>query len=99
MANRKSYTGFPACHEPRFYAAPNFLEMGIKYLNLWSFIQVSTIKDKKSAAKFHYIKTISGKVIAQSIALSGINILAGVRPPPPEILAETDPPSHDGSEI
>ena len=30
-------------------------KMGIKYLNLSSFIQVSTIKDEKSAAKFHYI--------------------------------------------
>jgi len=25
-------------------------------------------KDEKSAAKFHYIKTVSGKVVAQSIA-------------------------------
>jgi len=30
MANRKSYTGFPTSHQPRFYAAPNFLKMGIK---------------------------------------------------------------------
>jgi len=49
MVNRKSYTGFPTSHQPRLYAAPNFLKMGIKYLNLSSFIQVSTIKDKKSA--------------------------------------------------
>jgi len=67
MANRKSYTGFPTSHQPRFYAAPNFLKMGIKYLNFSFFMQVS-IKDEKSAAKFHYIKTISGKVVAQSIA-------------------------------
>jgi len=53
--NRKSYTGFPTSHQRRFYAAPNFLKMGIKYLNLSSFIQVSTIKDEKSAAKCHYI--------------------------------------------
>ena len=39
MMNRKSYTGFPTSHQPRFYAAPNFLKMGIKYLNLLSFIQ------------------------------------------------------------
>jgi len=33
--------------------------------------------DEKSAAKFHYIKTVSGKAVAQSIILSGgINILA-----------------------
>jgi len=34
MTNRKSYTGFQTSHQPRFYAAPNFLKMGIKYLNL-----------------------------------------------------------------
>ena len=42
--------------------------MGIKCLNLSSFMQVWTIKDEKSAAKFHYIKTVSGKVVVQSIA-------------------------------
>jgi len=62
MANKKSYTGFPTSHQPRFYATPNFPKMGIKYLNLSSFIEVSTIKDEKSAAKFHYIKTVSGKL-------------------------------------
>ena len=69
MANRKSYTGFPTSHQPRFYAAPNFLKMGIKYLNLSSFI-----KDDKSAAKFHYIKTVSGKVVAQSVAFGVVSI-------------------------
>jgi len=62
MANRKSYTGFPRSHQPRFYAAPNFLKMGIKYINLSSFLQVSTIKDDKSAAKFHYIKISATKL-------------------------------------
>ena len=28
----------------------------------------STIKDEKSAAKFHYIKTVSVKVVTRSIA-------------------------------
>jgi len=74
MAYRKSYTGFPTSHQPRFYAATNFLKIGIKYLNLSSFTQVSTIKDEKSAAKFHYIKTVSGKVVAQSIALRVVSI-------------------------
>jgi len=83
MANRKSYTGFPTSHQPRFYAAANFLKMGIKYLNLSSFIQVSTIKDEKSAAKFHYVKTISGKVVAQSIAFRVVSIYwQGVAPFP-----------------
>jgi len=59
--------GFPTSHQPRFYAAPNFLKMGIKYLNV-VFRAISRIKDEKSAAKFHYIKTVSGKVVAQSIA-------------------------------
>jgi len=31
--------GFPTSHPPRFYAAPNFLKMGIDYLNLSSFGQ------------------------------------------------------------
>jgi len=66
--------GFPTSHQPRFYAAPNFLKMGIKYLNLSSFTQVSTIKDEKSAAKFRYIKTVSGKVVAQSIAFRVVSI-------------------------
>ena len=70
MTNRKSYTS----HQPRFYAAPDFLKMGINYLNLSSFIRVSIMKDKKSAAKFHYIKTVSGKVVAQSIAIRVISI-------------------------
>jgi len=68
MANRKSYTGFPTSHQPRFCAAPNFFKMGIKYLNLSSFILVSTIKDEKSAAKFYYTTTVSSKVVAQSVA-------------------------------
>ena len=74
MANRKSYTGFATSHQSKFYAAPNYLKMEIKYLNLSSFIKVSTIKDEKSAAKFHYIKTVSGKVVAQSIAFRVVSI-------------------------
>jgi len=55
-------------HQPRFYATPNFLKMGIKYLNVSSFWTISTIMDEKSAAKFHYIKTVRGYVVAQSTA-------------------------------
>ena len=62
-------------HQPRFYAAPNFLKMGIKYLNLSFFWTISTIKDEKSAVKFHYIKTLSGKVVAQSIAFRVVSII------------------------
>ena len=32
------------------------------------FETISTIKDETSAAKFHHIKTVSSKVVAQSIA-------------------------------
>jgi len=59
---------------PRFYAAPNFLKMGIKMprsVVLWT---TSTIKDEKSDAKFHYIKTVSGKVVAHSIAFRVVSI-------------------------
>jgi len=48
--------------------------MGIKCLNLSSFWTISTIKDEKSAAKFHYIKTVSSKVVAQSIAFRVVSI-------------------------
>ena len=58
-------TGFPTSHPPRFYAAPNFLKMGIKVPRSVVFWTTSTIKDEKSAAKFHYIKTVSGRVVAQ----------------------------------
>jgi len=77
MANRKSYTGFPTSHQPGFYTAPNFLKMGIKYLNLSSFIEVWTIKDEKSAAKFPGIKTVSGKVVAQSVAFRVVSLAGG----------------------
>jgi len=33
-----------------------------------------TIQDEKSAIKFHYIKTVSGKVVAQSIAFQVVLI-------------------------
>jgi len=36
-----------------------------KFVVFWT---ISTIQDEKSAAKFHYIKTVSGKVVAQAIA-------------------------------
>jgi len=74
MTNRKSYMGFPTSHQRRFYAASNFIQMGINYLNLSSFWTISTIQDEKSAARFHYIKTVSGKVVAQSIAFRVVSV-------------------------
>jgi len=68
--------------------------MGIKMHRFVIFWTTSTIKDEKSAAKFHYIKTVSGKVgSAFNCLSSGINILAGGRPLPPEILPPSDLPS------
>jgi len=52
-------------HPSRFYAALNFLKMEIK---MPGFVVTSTIKDEKSAAKFHYIKSVSDEVVAHSIA-------------------------------
>ena len=44
---------------------------------------MSTIKDEKSAAKFHYIKTVSGKVVEQSIAFRVVSTYwQGVAPFP-----------------
>jgi len=58
--NKKA--SFPTSYPPRFYAAPNFLKMGIKLPRFVVFGTTSTIKDEKSAAKFHYIKNVSGKL-------------------------------------
>jgi len=47
------------------------------------FRTTSTIKDEKSAAKFHYIKTVGGRVVAQSIAFQVVWIYwQGVAPFP-----------------
>ena len=51
---------------------PNFLKMGIKMSRAVVFW--TTMKDEKSAAKFHYIKTVSGKVVEHSIAFRVVSI-------------------------
>ena len=67
----------------RFYAAPNFLKMGIKIPRFVVFWTTWTIKDEKSAAKFHYIKTVSGDIVAQSNAFRVVSIYwQGVAPFP-----------------
>jgi len=38
------------------------------------FWTIWTIQDEKCAAKFHYIETVSGKVVAQSIAFRVVSI-------------------------
>jgi len=55
-------------YQPRFYAASNFFNMWDKLPKFVDFWTISTIKDEKSAAKFYYIKTVSGNVVARSIA-------------------------------
>ena len=58
------------------------------------------MKDEKSAAKFHCIKNVSGNVVAQSIAFRVVSIYwQGDYPFPPEILAPSDLPPPEGSEI
>jgi len=66
--------GFPTSHQPRLYAPSNFLKMEIKYPNFVVFWTISTIRDEKSAAKFYYIKTVSGTVVSQSIAFRVVSI-------------------------
>ena len=75
--------------------ASNTCASGNKLRRFVVFWTISTIKDKKSAAKFHYIKkTVSSKVVAHSIAFRVVSIyLAGGRPLPPEILPPSDLPS------
>ena len=53
------------------------------------------MKDEKSAAKFHYIKTVSGKVVEHSIAFRVVSTYwqGGGAPLPPEILPPSDLPS------
>ena len=73
--------------------------MGENYQKFVVFWTISTIKDETSAAKFHYIKTVSRKVVAQSIAFRVVSIYWQGTTPFPEILAETDPLPPEGSEF
>ena len=52
-----------------------FPQNGDKLPKFVVFCTISTIKDEKSASKFHYIKTVN-------CLSSGINILTGVAPFP-----------------
>jgi len=48
--------------------------MGIKMPSAVVFWTTSTMKDENSAAKFHYIKIVSGKVVEHSIAFRVVSI-------------------------
>jgi len=60
-----------------------FAQNGDKVPKFVVFWTISTIQDENSAAKFRYIKTLSGKVVAQSIAYRVVSIYwQGVAPFP-----------------
>ena len=65
-----------------FFSSPNLSRrrLDVCHVVFWT---ISTIKDEKSAAKFHNIKTVSGKVVAQWIAFRVVSIYwQGVAPFP-----------------
>jgi len=55
--------------------------------------------DRSPLAGLSGIKTVSGKVVEQSIAFRVVSTLAGGRPLLPEILAPSDLPPPEGSEF
>jgi len=57
------------------------------------------MQDDKSAAKFHYIKIVSSKAAAQSIAFRVVSTYWQGDDPSPEILAPGDLPPPEGSEF
>ena len=62
---------------------PSLPQNGDKVPEFVVFWTISTIKDEKSAAKFHYIKNLSGSVVAQSIGFRVVSIYwLGVAPFP-----------------
>ena len=62
---------------------PSLPQNGDKVPIFVVFWTISTIKDEKCAEKFHYIKTLSGKVVVQSIAFRVVSIYwLGVAPFP-----------------
>ena len=90
--------GFPMSHQSRFYAAPNFLKMGMKYL-IVVFWTISTIQDEKSAAKFQYIKTSAAQLQHNQLPFKWYQYIARGTTSSPEILAPSDLPTHEGSEF
>jgi len=52
----------------QLYAAPNFLKNGDQIPKFVVFEIISTIKDEKSAAKFHYITRTHQEMIFYNIA-------------------------------
>jgi len=58
--------GFPTSHQPRFYATPNSSN-GDKLPKFVVFWTISTIKDEKSAAKFHSIKMSAAKLYCNQL--------------------------------
>jgi len=76
--NKNSARAFQRAIHQGSTPSPNFLKMGIKMPRVVVFWTTSTMKAEKSAAKFHYTKTVS----ALNCLSSGVNILAGDDPFP-----------------
>jgi len=91
MANRKSCTGFPSSHQRRFYATANVLKMGINYLHLSSFDNFDNTGRKVCSKSSLYKNRQRQSCRAINCLSTSINILAGGRPFPHEILVENDP--------
>ena len=96
--HNNSSTRLPTSHQPRFYAAPNFLKMRDKLPKSVIFWTILTIKDEKSATSL-YKNCQRQSCSAMDCLSSGINISVEGRPLRPEILAENDPPLPEGSEF
>ena len=89
--------GFPTRHQTRFYAALNFLKMGINYLNLSSLRLSFDNIGREVCCKVSLYKNCQRQCCCTINCLSsGINILVRDRkrrrPLPPEILAQADLP-------
>ena len=63
---------------------------------LWT---TSIIKDEKCAAKFHYIKTLSSRVVAQSIAFLVVSVYWQGVAPFPRYLNAKDRPALEAREL
>ena len=73
MANRKFYTGVPTNHQPRFYAAPNFLKMRIILPTFVVFWTISTIRTKSLLQSFINKNCQRQSCCAINCLSSGIN--------------------------
>jgi len=69
--NKHGLSNEPSTKVLRCRQLPQNGDKVAKFVVFWT---ISTIKDENSVAKFHYIKTVSAKVVAQSIAFPVVSI-------------------------